>query len=187
MMYTVAKPAIINVIVATTERTEKRLIPQTPWPLVQPLPSRVPKPTRRPARISAPVEREMLTVKTCGEKRRKRSPPVKRPTTNSTRHTVSSCVGLKSPHTIPLTPAILPLHSKRSDALRPMSIPPQSEASGVKFSTELTPLYCDHCKPRWTHTPNKTWDKLRGHDRRGHRRSVIPALARIRFFINSSA
>src|ERR671917_2687039 len=41
-----------NVAIATTERRERRATPQRPWPLVQPEPRRVPKPTRRPpARI----------------------------------------------------------------------------------------------------------------------------------------
>jgi hypothetical protein len=37
--------------VAAIERGERRATPQTPWPLVQPLPSLVPKPTSRPAVI----------------------------------------------------------------------------------------------------------------------------------------
>ena len=44
-------PASINVIVAITERIDRRLIPQIPCPLVQPEPKRVPKPTKRPAMI----------------------------------------------------------------------------------------------------------------------------------------
>jgi hypothetical protein len=38
--------------VAASERRESRARPQTPWPLVQPLPRRVPNPTGRPATIS---------------------------------------------------------------------------------------------------------------------------------------
>ena len=49
---TVAKPAAMNVRVATSERGDRRARPQTPWPLVQPLARRVPKPTRRPPAIS---------------------------------------------------------------------------------------------------------------------------------------
>jgi len=39
----------MNVSVATIDLTERRLVPHTPCPLVQPLPSRVPKPTSNPA------------------------------------------------------------------------------------------------------------------------------------------
>ena len=49
---TVKIPAAIKVAVATRERWERRLTPHTPWPLVQPLPSRVPKPTSNPATTS---------------------------------------------------------------------------------------------------------------------------------------
>ena len=38
-------------IVAVIDLSDKRLIPQIPWPLVQPLPIFVPMPTKRPAVI----------------------------------------------------------------------------------------------------------------------------------------
>ena len=41
--------ATMNTTVATIERGDSRAMPQMPWPEVQPLPSRVPKPTSRPA------------------------------------------------------------------------------------------------------------------------------------------
>ena len=41
--------AAMNTTVATIERGDSRAMPQMPWPEVQPLPSRVPKPTNRPA------------------------------------------------------------------------------------------------------------------------------------------
>src|SRR5215472_11913107 len=47
--YTVAIAVAMNTIVATIERFEPRAMPHTPWPLVQPPPMRVPKPTRNPA------------------------------------------------------------------------------------------------------------------------------------------
>src|SRR5262249_51177217 len=46
---TVRTPVAMNASVATRERFEKRLRPQTPCPLVQPEPSCVPKPTSSPA------------------------------------------------------------------------------------------------------------------------------------------
>src|SRR4029453_14418187 len=39
----------MNVIVATSERAEPRARPQMPWPLVQPLPIWVPRPTNKTA------------------------------------------------------------------------------------------------------------------------------------------
>ncbi len=45
-------PANIKTAVAIIERFDSLLIPQMPCPLVQPDPSRVPKPTSIPARIS---------------------------------------------------------------------------------------------------------------------------------------
>ena len=39
----------MKMVVAVMERAESRAIPQMPWPEVQPPPSRLPKPTRRPA------------------------------------------------------------------------------------------------------------------------------------------
>ena len=41
--------ATMNTTVAAIERGDSRAMPQMPWPEVQPLPSRVPKPTNRPA------------------------------------------------------------------------------------------------------------------------------------------
>ncbi len=52
-------PAAMKVAVATSERCEKRLTPHTPWPLVQPLPIRVPIPTSSPATTSTGHGREL--------------------------------------------------------------------------------------------------------------------------------
>ena len=46
------KTCAMKVAVAASERGETRARPQTPCPLVQPLPSRVPKPTSSPPAIS---------------------------------------------------------------------------------------------------------------------------------------
>ena len=48
----VAIPVPTTISVAVIDRTDNRAIPHTPCPLVQPLPSRVPKPTSTPAIIS---------------------------------------------------------------------------------------------------------------------------------------
>ena len=47
-----AAPAAMNVAVYAIERTEKRELPQMPWPDVHPLPIPVPAPTRRPAAMT---------------------------------------------------------------------------------------------------------------------------------------
>ena len=49
-----------NVTTAIKERVENLEIPQIPWPLVHPLPSRDPKPTSRPAMISNQGEALMI-------------------------------------------------------------------------------------------------------------------------------
>ncbi len=46
-------PENMNKQVATIERTEKRPIPQIPWPLVQPFARREPNPTNNPASKSS--------------------------------------------------------------------------------------------------------------------------------------
>src|SRR5262249_17378622 len=46
---TVTAPAAMNVAVAISEAIERREMPQTPWPDVQPPPRRVPNPTSTPA------------------------------------------------------------------------------------------------------------------------------------------
>jgi hypothetical protein len=50
-MEAVTMPATMNVTTAAKDRIERRGMPQTPWPLVQPLARRVPTPTRRAATI----------------------------------------------------------------------------------------------------------------------------------------
>src|SRR5688572_8039294 len=52
----IAIALIMKVITAANERNESLPRPQTPCPLVHPLPMRVPKPTRTPATTSAARE-----------------------------------------------------------------------------------------------------------------------------------
>lgn len=52
----VTNPVIMKVHTAAIERVLTRAIPHTPCPVVHPLPSRVPKPTRPPARTYPIVE-----------------------------------------------------------------------------------------------------------------------------------
>lgn len=50
-------PLSIKVTVAMRERSEPRDMPQTPWPLVQPFPKEVPKPTASPPNIRSRGDR----------------------------------------------------------------------------------------------------------------------------------
>src|SRR5690606_27878954 len=59
---TVSAPVSMKVAVATMERGESRARPQTPWPLVQPLPRRAPKPTSRPPMMSSSGEASSCTT-----------------------------------------------------------------------------------------------------------------------------
>ena len=52
----VAKPVAMKSPVYTMLRTEKRELPQIPWPEVHPLPMPVPAPTRRPAAMMRSME-----------------------------------------------------------------------------------------------------------------------------------
>ena len=52
---TVTAPVAMNVAVATRDERDNRETPHTPWPEVQPPPTRVPNPTSRPATISTGV------------------------------------------------------------------------------------------------------------------------------------
>ena len=53
-MATTATAAAMNIAVAAKDRLDKRAIPQTPCPEVQPPLSRVPKPTSSPATMMVP-------------------------------------------------------------------------------------------------------------------------------------
>ena len=48
-MATTTTALAMKIAVATIDRAESRATPHTPWPEVQPPPSRAPKPTRSPA------------------------------------------------------------------------------------------------------------------------------------------
>src|SRR5688572_7791194 len=122
---TVAMPAAMNVTTAASERFEKRPSPQTPCPLVQPLPSRVPKPTRNPAassREAGPVWNRGGGV---GTNRSRTPPTIVIPPRNAMRQARSPGAAPATPLTMPLMPAMRPIdHSSRTAAL-PISTPPR--------------------------------------------------------------
>ena len=66
--------------------------------------------------------------------------------TKTARQSVSFFGGLRRPPTMPLTPATLPSKSSSAEALRPMSMPPTREATGVKCSMD-TPFVRGRDKP----------------------------------------
>src|SRR5690606_8430588 len=122
---TVAMPVVMKVAVATIDRLESRPMPHTPWPLVQPLPRRVPKPTRSPAAASSAIEGEKLPAeKDPGERACIARPPSTSPPTNAPRQCSSPATGLISPPKMPLMPATRPSPKSKSAAPSPRIIPP---------------------------------------------------------------
>jgi hypothetical protein len=60
--------------------------------------------------------------------------PSRRPATNTNRQPTSELFGASMPPTMPLMPLRCPFNNKSSAAARPMSKPPISPLTGVKFS-----------------------------------------------------
>src|SRR6185295_1543016 len=125
-------PVAMNTITATSERSEKRPSPHTPWPLVQPPPMRVPKPTRAPASASQPqptCEEDVAGNNACQTK-----PAAIRPAMKAARHARSPGGWANNPCSIPLTPAMRPLAASSHTLASPISTPPARADSGVKLS-----------------------------------------------------
>ena len=124
----------MNTTVAAIERGDSRAIPQTPWPEVQPPPSRVPNPISSPApTITDPArghlrQRQRRAGQRANQRRGdkpgdERKPPVavvRARQRDSRRH-------------MPLIPAMRPVSSINSAAERPIKAPPISAETGVKF------------------------------------------------------
>src|SRR5215831_13977641 len=123
--YTVAIAVAMNTIVATIERFEPRAMPHTPWPLVQPPPMRVPKPTRNPATTINGIDPWIATANGAPFARMSAIAPIHSPTMNISRHAASENVGSSSPATMPLMPAMRPFASSKSTAATPISTPPK--------------------------------------------------------------
>jgi hypothetical protein len=104
------------------DRGERRDMPQTPWPLVQPDPYRVPMPTNTPAAISPS---QPLLNSICGSAVNKphRSGAMSRPRRNSASHHASPPRCKRLPIR-PLMPAIRPLATTNRLAARPINAPP---------------------------------------------------------------
>src|ERR1700730_14375265 len=133
----------MKMAVAVMERPESRAIPQMPWPEVQPPPSRVPKPTSRPAAITTaqltgicgdgiayPIQLAMSGAKM--------SPAVK-----AMRQPLSLIPKPRQPPNMPLMPATRPVNSINNTAERPISAPPIAAETGAKSAMTLSP-YAAH-------------------------------------------
>jgi hypothetical protein len=125
------RPASMKHSVATSERGDSLAMPQTPWPLVQPEPKRVPRPTSRPATASSPGVWSIwaggmacIASQMRGE--------ASRPSRKARRQAMSPRAGRSRPPVMPLMPAMRPLASSSRAAPRPISRPPAVDASGVK-------------------------------------------------------
>ena len=130
-------PMAMNVITLASDRTDPRLSPQTPWPLVQPLAMRVPKPTSKPATTRPPVPatgcdagKGATSCQTHGA--------TKSPATKS-RRVRSAAIGLfvisarKGLASSDVMPAMRPLPSTKIPLARPISRPPARALQGVKW------------------------------------------------------
>src|SRR5215471_4855418 len=129
-------PTNMNVPVATIDRSDRRLIPQTPCPLVHPPETLVPHPTKRPASAVVATPGRTSAISDSGRRTAKVAPPARSPAKNSARQVTSSRCCEKRPARMPLMPAMRPLTAKRNEAAAPMSAPPKratptAEAGGT--------------------------------------------------------
>ncbi len=132
---TVTTAVTMKASVATSDRTERRESPQTPCPLVQPPPTHVPRPTRSPPTSRTGVGAEIKIAASGSTMDRCIKTPTTRPLRKRTRHTKSPADrGGSIPASTPLTPASRPFSANRSVAEAPISAPPTSAETGVKFS-----------------------------------------------------
>ena len=113
-------------IVAKIERVEKRLIPHMPWPLVQPLPIFVPRPTNKPPAIIRGIEEVILNTTSFLEKKIKTKGPRTSPMINNKFENLFSFFS-KVLLTIPLIPASRPVVIKNKTMAKPMINPPMSD------------------------------------------------------------
>lgn len=131
-----------KVTVAASERRDPRPRPQTPWPLVQPLPKRVPKPTSTPATMRPGIEKSVRGINVGPINCHQIAPPEINPIRNSIRHTRSGVRGRVAAPNIPLIPAIRPFSQSKNVAEMPNKTPPIKALYGVKFSTETISSGC---------------------------------------------
>lgn len=151
-MNTVTIPVIINVAVAIKDRIDRRALPQTPCPLVHPLPSCVPSPTKTPARIKKDPCTGNVTSKSSSFQKETRVGPKINPIKKDTRQSLSFFVAVNNPPKIPLMPAIRPTDHMRKTAESPIKAPPTLADIGVKFSNANSYLMLSwHLKTEYRH------------------------------------
>src|SRR5690606_27214501 len=126
----VRKPLAINIKVATKERGDRRDKPQTPCPLVQPEPSRVPKPTSKPA-TTTHIQGCDCTSGKVSPARRYNQGAAARPSKAIQRQPLSPASPLQVPDSRPEIPNTRPLNSTRIEAAKPTNAPPNQALHGV--------------------------------------------------------
>ena len=115
----------MKVHTATAERGERRASPQMPWPLVQPLPSRDPNPTRSPAAMVTGTPAESPASNRLGKSANPARPANASPTTKAACQPRGG-LGFQSPETMPLMPAVRPMVPMSRSAAPPSNRPPNS-------------------------------------------------------------
>src|ERR1700719_3039297 len=127
----------MKMAVAVMDRTDRRAMPQMPWPEVQPPASRVPNPTNTPAAITTPqlagICGDGIAYPTAAATSGARMTPA----TKAARQPLSLVPSPRRPAKMPLMPAIRPVSSIISREDRPISTPPMAAETGVKLAMTL--------------------------------------------------
>ena len=128
MTKTVIPVVSMKVIVATMERFDRRAIPHTPWPEVQPDPKVTPMPTMTPPMIKAGVDTGTETSGSDPVTSMTTSGPMTMPAKKTKRHVRSDeDDGDKMPAKIPVAPMMRPMVSINKTAAHPINTPPLSD------------------------------------------------------------
>lgn len=104
MAVTVNMPTAMKMSVARNDRGLRRLIPHTPWPLVQPPPMRTPTPTKMPATAIAAIERPRVATTISGKNKASTTPVPSKPSKKNPCH--DDLLRLSIDAVIPLTPVV---------------------------------------------------------------------------------
>ena len=122
LVATVTIATATKVAVARRDRGERFARPQTPWPLVQPLARRVPKPTSTPAVARTDDGADQSTGPTP-----RNSAGRTRPSKNTGRQACLPKLACRLRATMPLMPATRPFTSMSNPAAAPIRAPPATE------------------------------------------------------------
>ena len=120
----------MKMAVATVERGESRTIPQTPWPEVQPPPSRAPKPTNNPAITTITQLSGIRGVGRAWPRNPLANGARISPRTKANCQTLSPAARVRHPPRMPLMPAIRPVAIINSAEASPISAPPSRAEIG---------------------------------------------------------